>query len=154
MCVSPAASQKCPCGSGQRCQGRIRRTEVILLLLCSALGATSSSGLLSSRHTDTLGSPVKMLMGLEHHSYKEQWREPGQPPGAGKTQRDLVHVYKDLQGRCPGTGQRPRAHRDHRRLPLSVGKHCFTVNLWSSCNQRHSKVSWTQSWAPGSGGPA
>lgn len=51
-------------------------------------------------------------------------------------------------------GVQGQAHgKDQRRLSLKVGKHCFTVNLWSSCNQRHSKVTWTQSWAPGPGGP-
>lgn len=58
---------------------------------------------------------------------------------------------------CREGGQdRPEATstQDHRRLPLNVRKHGLHCEFVEFCNQGHSKVTWTQSWAPGSGGLA
>ena len=93
---------------------------------------------------------MKMMKGLEHLSCEERLRAGTVLPGEGKTQGDLINVYKHLQRRCregaekvqrrcredkarlfsvvPSDRTRGNGHKlKHRRFPLNIRKHFFLL---------------------------
>ncbi|KAK4824359.1 hypothetical protein QYF61_013694 [Mycteria americana] len=81
---------------------------------------------------------TKMIKGLEHLTYKERLRAGTVQPREEKARRDLINVYKYLEGGCKedrarlfsvvpsnrarGSGHRPK----HGGFPLNIRKHFFT----------------------------
>ncbi|KAK4815764.1 LOW QUALITY PROTEIN: hypothetical protein QYF61_007182 [Mycteria americana] len=78
---------------------------------------------------------VKLIKGLEHLTYEERLRAGTVQPGEEKAQGDFIDVYKYLMGgmkvREPGFSQtRGNRHKlNHRRFPLNIRKHVFTVRV-------------------------
>ena len=82
-----------------------------------------------------------MIWGPEHLSYKNRLRAGTAYSREKKTWVDLINVYKYLKGGCkegramfstvmPNDRTRGNGHKlEHRRFPLNIRKHFFTVRV-------------------------
>lgn len=87
----------------------------------------------------------KMIKGQEHLSYEERLRAGTVQPREGKTQGDLITVYKHQKGGCrkdrdqffsvvPTDRTRGNRHKlNIWKFPLDIQKHFFTVRVTKHC---------------------